>query len=50
MSKIWRCLGAALLGLSATIAFAQGQALKPFVLASRGQGDFVQTLEATKTA
>ena len=50
MSKIWRCLGAALLGLSATIAFAQDQALKPFVLASRGQGDFVQTLEATKTA
>ena len=50
MSRFWKSFGAVVLGLSATIGFAQDQVLKPFVLASRGQGDFAQTVEATKTA
>ena len=50
MSRFWKSFGAVVLGLSATMGFAQDQVLKPFVLASRGQGDFAQTVEATKTA
>lgn len=50
MSTIRRTLGAALLALCATLAFAQEAVLKPFVLASRGQGDLAQKLDATKAA
>ena len=49
-STIWRAIGIAALALSATFAYAQDVALKPFVLASRGAGDSAQTLEATKAA
>jgi hypothetical protein len=50
MSRIWRTLGAVVLALSATPAFAQDAVLKPFVLASTGPGDLAQKLEATKAA
>ena len=50
MSTIRRTLGAALLALCTTLAFAQEAVLKPFVLASRGPGDLAQKLDATKAA
>lgn len=50
MSRIWRTLGALALALSAAPALAQDAVQKPFVLASRGPGDPVQTLDATKAA
>jgi hypothetical protein len=45
-----RSLGAAVLALSAALAFAQDAVQKPFVLASKGPGDLAQKLEATKAA
>jgi uncharacterized protein (DUF302 family) len=50
MSTVRTILGAVTLALSATIAFGQDVALKPFVLASKGPGDFAQKLEAAKAA
>lgn len=50
MSKIWKSIGLLLLTLSAVTAIAQDALLKPFVLASKGPGDAVQKVEATKAA
>jgi hypothetical protein len=50
MSRIWRYLGAVALTLGAALAFAQDSVQKPFVLASKGPGDMVQKVEATKVA
>ena len=50
MQTICRTVGAVVLALSATLAFAQDAVLKPFVLASSGPGDLTQKLEQTKAA
>jgi len=50
MSKIWKKLSLLFFALSAAVAFAQDAVLKPFVLASKGAGDVVQKVEATKAA
>lgn len=50
MSKIWRILCVLFMALLAGTAFADDALLKPFVLASKGPGDFAQKVEATKAA
>jgi hypothetical protein len=50
MSKIWKNLSCFLVVFSVTAALAQDALLKPFVLASKGEGDLTQKIEATKTA
>ena len=50
MSKIWRALCVLFMALLAGTAFADDVVLKPFVLASKGPGDFAQKVEATKAA
>lgn len=50
MPKIWKVLIAVVLALCAGVALAGDGLLKPFVLASKGPGDFAQKVEATKTA
>lgn len=50
MSTIWRILGALVLALGVTFAYAQDAVLKPFVLASKGPGELEQKLDATKAA
>lgn len=50
MSGIRKKLSLLVLALSATLAFAQDAVLKPFVLGSKGAGDLVQKVEATKAA
>jgi hypothetical protein len=48
MSNLFKFLGALAISLCATVASAQ--ALKPFVLGSKGAGDLAAKVEATKTA
>jgi hypothetical protein len=48
MSKLLKFVGALALSVCATVASAQ--ALKPFVLASKGAGDLAAKVEETKTA
>jgi hypothetical protein len=48
MSNLLKFLGALAISLCATVASAQ--ALKPFVLGSKGAGDLAAKVEATKTA
>lgn len=50
MSQLFKFLGALALAVCASLASAQGAALKPFVLGSKGAGDLVQKVEATKAA
>lgn len=50
MSRIWKSIASTVMALCATAAFAQDAVLKPFVLASKGPGDFAQKVEATKAA
>lgn len=50
MSRIWKSIASTFMALCATAAFAQDAVLKPFVLASKGQGDVAQKVEATKAA
>lgn len=50
MSQLFKFLGALALSVCATAAFAQDAVLKPFVLGSKGAGDLVQKVEATKAA
>lgn len=50
MSQLSKFLGALALSVCATVAFAQDAVLKPFVLGSKGTGDLVQKVEATKAA
>jgi len=50
MSQLIKSLGLLALAFTATIAFAQDALLKPFVLASKGAGDVLQKVEATKAA
>ena len=50
MFAILKGLAAVVLALSATLAYAQDAALKPFVLASRGPGDLAQKVQASKAA
>ena len=50
MSRIRKSIGLMFMALCATAAFAQDVVLKPFILASKGPGDAVQKVEATKAA
>ena len=50
MSQLSRFLGVLAFSVCATVAFAQDAVLKPFVLGSKGTGDLVQKVEATKAA
>lgn len=50
MSRIWKNITLVFMALCATATFAQDAVLKPFVLASKGSGDVVQKVEATKAA
>jgi hypothetical protein len=50
MSQLFKFLGALALVVCATLASAQDAVLKPFVLGSKGAGDLVQKVEATKAA
>lgn len=50
MSQLFKFLGALALAACASVAFAQDAVLKPFVLGSKGAGDLVQKVEATKAA
>lgn len=50
MSRIWKSIASTVMALCATAVFGQDAVLKPFVLASRGQGDVAQKVEATKAA
>jgi hypothetical protein len=50
MSRIWKLIGIAALSLSAGLAAAQDAVLKPFILGSKGTGDYAQKVEATKAA
>lgn len=50
MSRILRSLTVLAMALSAALAFAQDALLKPFVLASRGQSELAQKVEAAKAA
>ena len=50
MFKFIRNLGILAMLLSTASAFAQEAVLKPFVLASKAQGDLAQKVEATKSA
>ena len=50
MSQLSRFLGVLAFSVCAIVAFAQDAVLKPFVLGSKGTGDLVQKVEATKAA
>jgi hypothetical protein len=50
MSWPFKFIGALALAVCATAASAQDAVLKPFVLGSKGAGDLVQKVEATKAA
>jgi len=50
MSQLFKFLGALALTVCVTAASAQDAVLKPFVLGSKGPGDLVQKVEATKAA
>jgi hypothetical protein len=50
MSQLFKILFALALAFCATLASAEDAVLKPFVLGSKGAGDLVQKVEATKAA
>ena len=50
MSQLSKFVGALAFSVCATAAFAQDAVLKPFVLGSKGTGDLVQKVEATKAS
>ena len=50
MSQLFKFLGMLTLAVCTTLTSAQDAVLKPFVLGSKGAGDLIQKVEATKAA